>query len=43
MDCSYGIVCDRLSLGVSACLNTDVKKSFMTLGDIEILLCAMLL
>ena len=38
MVCSYGTVCDRLSLGVDACLKTDVKKSFMSLGNIEILL-----
>ena len=38
MDCSYGTVCDRLSLGVGACLKTDVKISFMSLGDIGILL-----
>ena len=38
MDCSYRTVCDRLSLGVGASLKTDVKKSFMSLGYIGILL-----
>ena len=31
-------MCDKLSLGIGTCLKTDVKKSFVSLGDSEILL-----